>query len=93
MTVVLGETESIARERLEHLNSLGSPELETATNSAMLGADLSQVHEVDDIAAAKKAQGHQGLEDRLRHVMKTEGISFEQAKRRGKTAADRHHRR
>ncbi len=84
MTVVLGETESIARERLEHLNSLGSPELEAATNSAMLGADLSRVHEVDDLAGAKKAQGHQGLEDRLRHVMQAEGISFEQAKRRGK---------
>ncbi len=85
MTVVLGETELIARERLDHLNSLSSPELEMATNSAMIGADLSQVHDAGDIAAAKKAQGHQGLEDRLRHIMKTEGISFEEAKRRGKT--------
>jgi FMN-dependent oxidoreductase (nitrilotriacetate monooxygenase family) len=85
MTVVLGETESIARERLDHLNSLSSPELEMATNSAMIGADLSRGHDAGDIAAAKKAQGHQGLEDRLRHIMKTEGISFEQAKRRGKT--------
>jgi FMN-dependent oxidoreductase (nitrilotriacetate monooxygenase family) len=85
MTVVLGETDSIARERLDHLNSLRSPELEMATNSAMIGADLSQVHDERDIAAAKKAQGHQGLEDRLRHIMKTEGISFEAAKRRGKT--------
>ena len=85
MTVVLGETESIARERLDQLNSLSSPELEMATNSAMIGADLSRVHDAGDIAAAKKAQGHQGLEDRLRHIMKTEGISFEQAKRRGKT--------
>jgi alkanesulfonate monooxygenase SsuD/methylene tetrahydromethanopterin reductase-like flavin-dependent oxidoreductase (luciferase family) len=82
--VVLGETESIARERMEHLDSLGSPELEMATNSAMLGADLSRVHEAGDLAAAKKAQGHQGLEDRLRHVMQAEGISFEAAKRRGK---------
>jgi FMN-dependent oxidoreductase (nitrilotriacetate monooxygenase family) len=84
MTVVLGETESIARERLDHLNSLSSPELEVATNSAMVGADLSQVDDAEGITAAKKAQGHQGLEDRLRHIMKTEGISFEQAKRRGK---------
>ncbi len=85
MTVVLGETNSIARERLDELDSLGSPELEMATNSAMIGADLSRVHDADDIAAAKKAQGHQGLEDRLRRIMTTEGISFEQAKRRGKT--------
>jgi FMN-dependent oxidoreductase (nitrilotriacetate monooxygenase family) len=84
MTVVLGETETIARERMEYLDSLGSPELEMATNSAMLGADLSRVHEVGDLAAAKKAQGHQGLEDRLRQVMRKEGISFEAAKRRGK---------
>jgi alkanesulfonate monooxygenase SsuD/methylene tetrahydromethanopterin reductase-like flavin-dependent oxidoreductase (luciferase family) len=85
MTVVLGETEAIARERLDHLNSLSSPDLEMATNSAMIGADLSQVHDAGDIAAAKKAQGHQGLEDRLRHIMKVEGITFEAAKRRGKT--------
>jgi alkanesulfonate monooxygenase SsuD/methylene tetrahydromethanopterin reductase-like flavin-dependent oxidoreductase (luciferase family) len=85
MTVVLGETESIARERLDHLNSLANPEMEIATNSAMIGADLSRVHDVDGIATAKKAQGHQGLEDRLRHIMKKEGISFEEAKRRGKT--------
>src|SRR5579871_747555 len=56
LSVVLGETESIARERLEHLDALGSAELEIATNSAMIGADLSQVHEVDDLAAAKKSQ-------------------------------------
>jgi FMN-dependent oxidoreductase (nitrilotriacetate monooxygenase family) len=85
MTVVLGETETIARERMDYLNSLSSPELEMATNSAMIGADLSQVHDAGGIAAAKKAQGHQGLEDRLRHIMQTEGISFEAAKRRGKT--------
>jgi FMN-dependent oxidoreductase (nitrilotriacetate monooxygenase family) len=85
ITVVLGETEAIARERLDHLNSLASAELEVATNSAMIGADLSQVHEPAGIAAAKKAQGHQGLEDRLLHIMQSEGISFEAAKRRGKT--------
>jgi FMN-dependent oxidoreductase (nitrilotriacetate monooxygenase family) len=84
LTVVLGETESIAREKMERLDSLGSAELETATNSAMIGADLSQVHDLDGIAALKKAQGHQGLEDRMRLLMKKEGISFEQAKRQRK---------
>ena len=85
ISVVLGETVAVARERLDHLNSLASLELDIATNSAMIGADLSQVHEAEGIAAAKKAQGHQGLEDRLHHIMKSEGISFEEAKRRGKT--------
>ena len=39
MTVVVGETEAIARERSEHLASLASPELTQAWSSAMLGAD------------------------------------------------------
>ncbi len=84
MTVVLGETEAIARERLDALDQLSSAELDVAFNSAMIGADLSVVNDPGDIAAAKKAQGHQGLEDRMRHLMKTEGLTFEQAKRRGK---------
>ena len=40
MTVVLGETEAIAREKAEYLTSLVPLEMVLATNSAMLGADL-----------------------------------------------------
>lgn len=41
MTIVLGETEAIAREKAEYLLSLVPLEMVLATNSAMLGADLS----------------------------------------------------
>jgi FMN-dependent oxidoreductase (nitrilotriacetate monooxygenase family) len=44
-TVVLGETEAIAREKAEYLFSLVPLEMVLATNSAMLGADLSQTRD------------------------------------------------
>jgi alkanesulfonate monooxygenase SsuD/methylene tetrahydromethanopterin reductase-like flavin-dependent oxidoreductase (luciferase family) len=40
-TIVLGETQSIAREKAEYLTSLVPLEMVLATNSAMLGADLA----------------------------------------------------
>jgi FMN-dependent oxidoreductase (nitrilotriacetate monooxygenase family) len=79
MTVVLGETEAIARERAAHLASLAHPELTRAWNSAMLGADLSRVSSASELAAAKGNQGHGGIEDETRQMMKTHGISFDEA--------------
>jgi FMN-dependent oxidoreductase (nitrilotriacetate monooxygenase family) len=79
MTVVLGETESIARERAEHLASLASPELTLAWNSAMLGADLARARTEAEMIAAKGNQGHGGIEDETRQMMRDEGISFAEA--------------
>jgi alkanesulfonate monooxygenase SsuD/methylene tetrahydromethanopterin reductase-like flavin-dependent oxidoreductase (luciferase family) len=82
MTVVLGETESIAREKAEYLLSLVPLEMLLATNSAMLGADLSKTKDEDELVRNRGHQGHGGLEDRLRQTMRAEGISFAEAIRR-----------
>jgi alkanesulfonate monooxygenase SsuD/methylene tetrahydromethanopterin reductase-like flavin-dependent oxidoreductase (luciferase family) len=82
MTVVLGETEAIAREKAEYLTSLVPLEMVLATNSAMLGADLSQTRDEDELSGNKGHQGHGGLEDRIRQTMRAEGISFAEAIRR-----------
>jgi len=80
--VVLGETESIARERAAHLDSLTDPELALAANSQLLGVDLSK--HADPEAALKEAgnQGIKGSFDRVAQLAKAEGISFAEAARR-----------
>jgi FMN-dependent oxidoreductase (nitrilotriacetate monooxygenase family) len=82
LTVVLGETESIAREKADYLMSLVPPEMVVATTSAMLGADLSVTHDEADLVRNKGNQGHGGLEDRIRQTMTKENISFAEATRR-----------
>ena len=79
LSVVLGETAAIAREKAAHLHSLVNPELTLATNSTMLGADLSQHRTPEALAAAQGHQGIKGTEDRVLQLMKAEGISFAEA--------------
>ena len=81
-TIVLGETQSIAREKAEYLTSLVPLEMVLATNSAMLGADLSKIKDDVELSRTKGHQGHGGLEDRIRQTMRAEGISFAEAIRR-----------
>jgi FMN-dependent oxidoreductase (nitrilotriacetate monooxygenase family) len=82
ISVVLGETEAIARERAEYLDSLENPDLSRAYGSAMLGADLARVKTVEELAAKKGSQGHGGLEDNMKRIMKHDGVSLEEANRR-----------
>ena len=82
MTIVLGETEAIAREKAEYLLSLVPLEMVLATNSAMLGADLSTTEDEDELTRNKGHQGHGGLEERIRQTMRAEGITFAEAIRR-----------
>ena len=82
MTIVLGETEAIAREKAEYLLSLVPLEMVLATNSAMLGADLSTTGNEDELTRNKGHQGHGGLEERIRQTMRAEGITFAEAIRR-----------
>jgi len=84
VTVVLGETESIARERADYLDSLIDPELVLAASSAGLGADLSKMdlNEIDSgksLAGLQGNQGMQGTQDVLEQRMKAEGLTFKQA--------------
>ncbi|HVY14344.1 MAG TPA: LLM class flavin-dependent oxidoreductase [Rhodopila sp.] len=82
IAVVLGETESIAREKADYLDSLVQTELVLATNSQMLGVDLSVHQQEDAVRTAAGNQGIQGSHDRVVQVAKAEGLSFAQAARR-----------
>ena len=76
---VIGETEAIAQEKFEYLQSLIDPEAQQMLNSSLMGADLSKHRDVESFAAAQGNQGISGSTDRVMQVMKQEGITFTQA--------------
>ena len=79
VSVVLGETESIARERADYLNSLIDPELNRASASSNLGADMTKVTDEASLARLQGTQGMKGSETVLRQAMKAEGLTLQQA--------------
>ena len=79
VSVVLGETESIARERADYLNSLIDPELVLASSSSGLGADLSKIDTGKSLAELQGNQGMRGTQDVLEQRMKAEGLTFKEA--------------
>lgn len=82
LSVVVGETESIAREKAAYLESLVDPELVLATNSVLLGVDLSTIESAE---AAKQAAGNQGIagsRDRVDQDARAQGISFAKSARK-----------
>ena len=79
ISVVLGETESIARERADYLNSLIDPELSLAASSSSLGADLSKLGTGRSLEELQGNQGMQGTRDLLEQNMKAEGLSLQEA--------------
>lgn len=82
LTVVLGETESIAREKADHLDSLIDPELALAASSSGLAVDLARVGQ-EGVAEARGNQGMDGMQQRIERQMRDEGLTFDQAVRRG----------
>ncbi len=81
-SVVVGETESIAREKADYLDSRVDPELVIASSSGLLGVDLSNLESAE---AASKTAGNQGIQgslDRMSQVAAAQGISFAQAVRK-----------
>jgi FMN-dependent oxidoreductase (nitrilotriacetate monooxygenase family) len=82
VTVVVGETDSIAREKAAYLESLVDPELVVAASSWSVVADLSQVDTPEGMAASNSNQGVQGHRDRVKQVARANNISFAEAVRR-----------
>jgi FMN-dependent oxidoreductase (nitrilotriacetate monooxygenase family) len=82
LSVVIGETESIAREKAEYLDSLIDPELVMASSSTLLGVDLSRVETAEQAEVEAGNQGIAGSRDRMSQVAKAQGISFAQAVRK-----------
>ena len=79
ISVVLGETESIARERAEYLNSLIDPELSLAASSSGLGADLTKLSDQSKLAELQRNQGMKGSEQMLRQTMQADGVTLAEA--------------
>lgn len=82
LSVVLGETESIAREKAAYFDSLIDPELVLASSSTLLGVDLSQVQTAEQAEAEAGNQGIAGSRDRMSQVARAQGISFAAAVRK-----------
>jgi FMN-dependent oxidoreductase (nitrilotriacetate monooxygenase family) len=82
VTVVVGETEAIAREKAGYLESLVDPELVLAASSWSVVADLSTIDDPDALDTAGSNQGVQGHRDRMMQVAQEKGISFAEAVRR-----------
>jgi FMN-dependent oxidoreductase (nitrilotriacetate monooxygenase family) len=79
VAVVLGETESIARERADYLNSLIDPELSVASSSSGLGADLTKLKDDTKLADLQGNQGMKGTEQILQQTMQADGLTLAQA--------------
>ena len=81
VSVVLGETLSIAEERADFLNGLIDPELSRASSSSGLGVDLSKLGKGASLAdlQGQGNQGMKGTEQLLAQTMKAEGLTFDQA--------------
>ena len=79
ISVVLGETESIAEERADYLNSLIDPELSVAASSSGLGADLTKLKGETKLADLQGNQGMKGTEQVLQQTMQADGITLAQA--------------
>ncbi|ONG47818.1 monooxygenase [Pseudoroseomonas deserti] len=88
ISVVLGETASIARERAEYLNGLIDPELNLAASSSSLGADLTKLQEGGSLEALQGHQGMQGTRDVLEQAMKAEGLTLREAAQRRNTGRE-----
>jgi FMN-dependent oxidoreductase (nitrilotriacetate monooxygenase family) len=82
ITVVIGETDSIAREKAAYLDSLTDPELVMASSSSLLGVDLSKVETAEQAETVAGNQGIAGSRDRMTQVARAQGISFAQAVRK-----------
>jgi FMN-dependent oxidoreductase (nitrilotriacetate monooxygenase family) len=82
ISIVVAETDAIAREKADYLNSRVDPELVIASSSALLGVDLSTIESSEDAATAAGNQGVQGSLDRMSQTARAQGISFAQAVRK-----------
>ncbi len=82
LSVVVGETPSIAREKAEFLDSRVDPELVMASSSTLLGVDLSRVETAEQAEAEAGNQGIAGSRDRMGQLAREQGISFAAAVRK-----------
>ncbi|GEO87374.1 MULTISPECIES: LLM class flavin-dependent oxidoreductase [Alphaproteobacteria] len=83
---IIGETEAIAREKQEYINSLVDPELAIAVASAHVGVDLTQFSRDESIAKIQVEAGSLGSLDVIMQGSKAENLTLGQATRRFATS-------
>lgn len=79
VTPIIGETESIARERSEFLMSLEHPEYDLAYSSLTVGVDLSKHRTMQEAAGARGNEGTHGIAEDLNAAAQKAGVSFSAA--------------
>jgi alkanesulfonate monooxygenase SsuD/methylene tetrahydromethanopterin reductase-like flavin-dependent oxidoreductase (luciferase family) len=79
VTPIIGETESIAKERAEYLQSLEDPDFTLAYTSMSLGADLSKHKTVEEVSGARGNQGIHGSTALLARVAEKERVTLAEA--------------
>jgi FMN-dependent oxidoreductase (nitrilotriacetate monooxygenase family) len=84
--VVLGETESIARERAEYVNSLVDTQLGMAQISGHIGIDLSKLDPDQPLADMALEEGSRGSFDVILQGTAREGLTLGEAARRFATS-------
>jgi FMN-dependent oxidoreductase (nitrilotriacetate monooxygenase family) len=82
VSVVVGETEAIAKEKAALFESLVDPELVLASSSWSVGADLSTIDSPEAMEAQPGNQGVHGHRERMMQVARAKGISFSEAVRK-----------
>lgn len=79
ITPILGETESIAQERADYLDSLQHSEYDLAYASLAVGADLSTHQTTEAVSVARGNQGTHGVTDQLNKYAETNGVTLAEA--------------
>lgn len=87
ITVIVGETDAIAKERADYLETLQAPEYDVAYASLNVGADLTKHKTLEAISAAAGSQGAHGMRDVLKDAAQTTGSLAEAASVRRTTRA------
>ena len=84
--VVIGETESIARERADYVNGLVDTQLGMAQISGHIGIDLSRFDPDQPLADVELEEGSRGSFDVILQGSKAEGLTLGEAARRFATS-------
>lgn len=79
LTPIIGETESIARERAEYLDSLEDPDYDLAYASLSVGADLSKHKTAEEVEKARGSQGSRGLNANLVDAAQASNVTLAEA--------------
>lgn len=87
INIIVGETESIAREKQAYVDSLVSERQGLAVTSAMLGFDVTQLPLDEPIVDIQLEAGSRGVFDVIMEGSESEGLTLRQAARKFATTA------